>query len=102
VKKLIAFLIVVPVLAVFVLPAPACDVPVQAFAPAYAPVMVQAAPVFQAQAVYAQPAFAVRQKVVRQRAFVPAYSGGAAFVPSSGVNVNVNSGNVGRARLFRR
>lgn len=83
--------------------APACDVPAQAFrapgvgcydaVPAQAFFPVQRAPA---------PVYVPRQ---RQAFFAPApaYGPSAGFAPAgSGVNVNVNSGNVGRQRFFRR
>lgn len=104
-------------LALVVLCAPvarACDyggggVPASAlmsFAPSYGVGCgVQAAPVFQqAPVVYQQRAF-VQRSFVPARSFAPVgYGvGGAAFVPAGGgVNVNVNSGNVGRQRFLRR
>jgi hypothetical protein len=96
--RLTLCLITLAALALSVPPAPACDVPAQAFAPGYGCGVPAQAPVFVQRA----PVFVQRAPVVRQRAFVPAYSGAAFAAPAGGLNVNVNSGNVGRARLLRR
>lgn len=85
--------------------------------PASAPVVMQAPAYGYGVGVQAAPVIVRQRAVIRQRAFVPGYGVGAGVgcgvgaspvigavpVGAGGINVNVNSGNVGRRRgLFLR